>query len=276
MVWFWGARGAGLEALVKDFRAGSGPRLTVGLAAALLGLLLALALAGCGGMGGTVAPGPPPTATPLPDPAAILRGAAGRVAAAESLGFVLEHPAGATELAPGLLLRRAEGAANAPDKFRMALELEASGSFLELAVVGIGERAWMTNLFSGEWEAVAAAALPVRWEDAAAVFAAAIAAVEGPELTGAEMIEDGAGGYQAWVIRGQLPRAALAAVLPGTGAEGSAAVTIWADREERRLPRLRLAGPLVVGDLPEVLRVLTLEELAPAAEIGAPESGGGG
>lgn len=271
MVWFLGARGAGLEALVKDFRAGSGPRLTVGLAAALL-LLAAL---GCGGMGGTVAPGPPPTATPLPDPAAILRGAAGRVAAAESLGFVLEHPAGATELAPGLLLRRAEGAANAPDKFRMALELEASGSFLELGVVGIGERAWMTNLFSGEWEAVAAAALPVRWEEAAAVFAAAIAAVESPELTGSEMVEDGAGDYQAWVIRGMLPQAALAAILPGTGAEGSAAVTIWADREERRLPRLRLAGPLTAGDLPEVARVLTLEELAPAAAIVAPVGGGG-
>ena len=241
----------------------------------ILGLMLALALAGCGGMGGTVAPGPTPTATPLPDPAAILLGAAGRVAAAESLGFALEHPAGATELSPGLLLLRAEGAANAPDKFRMALELEASGSFLELAVVGIGERAWMTNLFSGEWESVSAAALPVRWEDAAAVFAAAIAAVEGPELAGSEIVEDGAGDYQAWVIRGMLPRAALAAILPGTRAEGSVAVTLWADQEERRLPRLRLAGPLAAGDLPEVARALTLEELAPAAEIVAPGDGGG-
>ena len=243
----------------------------------ILGLLLALALAGCGGMGGTVAPEPPPTATPLPDPAAILLGAAGRVAAAESLGFVLEHPAGATELAPGLLLLRAEGAANAPDKFRMALELEASGSFLELAVVGIGERAWMTNLFSGEWEAVSAAALPVRWDDAAAVFAAAIAAVESPQLAGAEAVAgaEGDDGYAAWVIRGRLPRAALAAILPGTRAEGSVAVTLWADREERRLPRLRLDGPLMAGDLPEVARVLTLEALAPAAAIVAPGDGGG-
>lgn len=246
----------------------------LGILPLLLGLMLLAAL-GCGGAGVAGTPGTPPTATPLPDPAAILRGAAGRVAAAESLGFVLEHPAGATELAPGLLLVRAEGAANAPDKFRMNLELEASGSFLELAVVGIGERAWMTNLFSGEWEAVSAAVLPVRWEDAAAVFAAAIAAVEGPELAGSEMIEDGAGDYQAWVIRGMLPRAALAAVLPGTRAEGSVAVTIWADREERRLPRLRLAGPLAAGDLPEVARVLTLEELVPAAAIVAPGDGGG-
>ena len=245
-----------------------------GILPLLMGLLL-LAAAGCGGAAGTVAPGPPPTATPLPDPAAILGRAAGRVAAAESLGFVLEHPAGATELAPGLLLTRAEGTANAPDKFRLTLELEASGSFLELAVVGIGERAWMTSLFSGEWEEVAAAALPVRWDDAAAVFAAAIAAVAGPQLAGSELIEDGAGGYQAWVIRGMLPRSALAAALPGTLAEGSVAVTIWTDREERRLPRLRLDGPLVAGDLPEVARVLTLAELAPAAAIVAPGDGGG-
>ena len=246
-------------------------------------LLLLLVVAGCGGPAATDTPpptatplpDPPPTATPLPDPAAILERAAGRVAAAESLGFVLEHPAGATELAPGLLLLRAEGAANAPDKFRLTLELEASGSFLELAVVGIGERAWMTSLFSGEWEAVAAAALPVRWDDAAAVFAAAIAAVESPQLAGSEPVEDREDGYAAWVIRGQLPRSALAAALPGTMAEGSVAVTIWADQEERRLPRLRLDGPLAAGDLPEVARVLTLEELTPAAEIVAPEDGGG-
>ena len=269
---FWGQDGLHLEgALVNDFRAGSGLKLAVGLAAGLL-LLLALAVS-CGGPAATDTP--PPPATPLPDPAAILLRAAGRVAAAESLGFVLEHPAGATELSPGLLLLRAEGAANAPDKFRMALELEASGSFLELAVVGIGERAWMTNLFSGEWESVSAAALPVRWDDAAAVFAAAIAAVEAPELAGSERVDDGEDGYQVWVIRGMLPRAALAAILPGTQAEGSAAVTLWADREERRLPRLRLDGPLAAGDLPAAARVLTLEELAPAADIVAPESGGG-
>ena len=238
----------------------------------LAGLLLLLLLAACGGPAATATPQPTPT--PQPDPAAILARAAARVAAAESLGFVLEHPAGSTELSPGLRLIRAEGAANAPDRFRLALELEASGSFLELEVIGIGEAAWMTNLFSGEWESVSAAALPVRWEQAGAVFAAAIAAVESPQLAGSEPVADAEGGYTAWVIRGTLPGTALAAVLPGTLAEQAVPVTLWADQSERRLPRLRLEGPLVVGDLPEVSRVLTLTTLQPPAEIAAPAGGG--
>ena len=240
----------------------------------LPGLLLPLLLllAACAGPAAT--PTPEPTPTPIPDPAAILARAAERVAAAESLGFVLEHPTGSTELSPGLLLIRAEAAANTPDRFRLALELEASGSFLELEVIGIGEAAWMTNLFSGEWESVPAAALPGRWDQAGAVFAAAIAAVESPQLAGAEPIEDSEGGYTAWVIRGTLPGTALAAALPGTLAEQAVPVTVWVDQSERRLPRLRLEGPLVAGDLPEVSRVLTLTALQPPAEIVAPAGGG--
>lgn len=235
-------------------------------------LLLLLILAACGGPAATATPEPTPT--PIPDPAAILARAAERVAAAESLGFVLEHPTGNTPLSPGLLLIRAEGAAKAPDRFRLSLELEASGSFLQLEVIGIGEAAWMTNLFSGEWESAPAAALPVRWDNAGAVFAAAIAAVESPQLAEAEPVEDSDGGYTAWVIRGMLPGTALAAALPGTLAEQAVPVTVWADQSELRLPRLRLEGPLVAGDLPEVSRVLTLTALQPAAEIVAPVGGG--
>lgn len=239
----------------------------------LLGLLLALLALACAGPAATATPQPTPTPTPLPDPAAILAQAAGQVAAAESLGFVLEHPTGSAELAPGLRLIRAEGAANLPDRFRLALELEASGSFLELEIIGIGDAAWMTNLFSGEWESVPAAALPVRWENAGAVFAAALAAVESPQLVGTEMVDAAAGSYRAWAIRGRLPGTALAAALPGTPVAEAVAVTIWADQAARRLPRLRLEGPLLAGDLPETARVLTLTALQPPAEIAAPGGG---
>lgn len=240
-----------------------------GLIAALLLLLLAVA---CAGPAAPATPEPEPT--PIPDPAAILARAAERVAAADSLGFVLEHPTGSAPLSPGLRLIRAEGAANASERFRLSLELEASGSFLELEVIGIGAAAWMTNPLSGEWESAPAAALPGRWDKAGAVFAAALAGVESPELTGSESVAAADGSYAAWVIRGQLPGTAWAAALPGTLVEGSVPVTIWADQAERRLPKLLLEGPLVAGDLPEVSRVLTLEALQPPAEIAAPVGGG--
>ncbi len=240
----------------------------------VMGLLLLLA--GCsGGAGATNTPAPTPTPTPVPDPAAILARAAERVAAAESLAFALEHPAGSTQLSPGLLLTRASGVANQPDRFYIKLELETAGSFVELEVIGIGDKTWMTNLFSGQWEAVPPAAVPVRFDNAGQGFAEIVAGVENPQLAGTERVEDGDGGsYDAWRIQGTMPGAALAAALPGTTLAAAAIpVTVWADQGETRLPRLELRGPLVAGDLPEVARVLTLELREPAAEIVAPGGG---
>lgn len=238
-----------------------------------MGLLLLLA--GCGGGGATATPAPTPTPTPVPDPAAILARAAERVAAAESLSFALEHPAGSTQLSPGLLLNRASGVANQPNQFYIKLELETAGSFVELEVIGIGDKTWMTNLFSGQWEAVPSAAVPVRFDHAGQMFADIIAGVENPQLAGTERVEDGAGGsYDAWRIQGTMPGTALAAALPGTTLAAAAIpVTVWADQGETRLPRLELTGPLVAGDLPEVTRLLTLELQDPAAEIVAPGGG---
>ena len=127
----------------------------------------------------------------FPDPAAILARAAERVAAAESLAFALEHTAGSTQLSPGLLLNRASGVANQPDRFYIKLELETAGSFVELEVIGIGDKTWMTNLFSGQWEAAPAAAVPVRFDHAGQGFAEIIAGVENPRLAGIERVEGG-------------------------------------------------------------------------------------
>ena len=238
-----------------------------------MGLLLLLA--GCGGGGATATPAPTPTPTPIPDPAVILARAAERVAAAESLAFALEHTAGSTQLSPGLLLTRALGVANRPDRFYIKLELETAGSFVDLEVIGVGGKEWMTNPLSGEWEAAPAAAIPVRFDNAGQGFAEIIAGVENPQLAGTEQVEDGAGGnYDAWRIQGRMPGAALASALPGTNLAAAAIpVTVWADQQETRLPRLELRGPLVAGDLPEVARVLTLELREPAAEIVAPGGG---
>ena len=223
----------------------------------------------------TPTPAPTPTPTPLPDPRAILERAAERVAAAESLAFVLEHQSGSTLISPGLLLNRAEGVinrpantpANSPADFRITLDLEASGSFLQVSVIAVAEGAFMTNLFSGQWEPIDRAAIPFRLDDVAQTFAELIAAVESPELAGEERLE----GYAAYRIRGTLPAESLAQLAPAALTGTDVAVEIWADRAEVRLPRALLTGPLSAGDGPEAGRTLTLEALNPPAEITAPE-----
>ena len=223
----------------------------------------------------TPTPAPTPTPTPLPDPRAILERAAERVAAAESLAFVLEHQSGSTLISPGLLLNRAEGVINRPANtldntpadFRITLDLEASGSFLQVSVIAVEEGAFMTNLFSGQWEPIDRAAIPFRLDDVAQTFAELIAAVESPELAGEERLED----YAAYRIQGTLPAESLAQLAPAALTGTDVAVEIWADRAEVRLPRALLTGPLSAGDGPEAGRTLTLEAQDPPAEITAPE-----
>lgn len=248
----------------------------------------------------TPTPAPTPTPTPPPDPQAILSRAAARVAATESLAFVLEHPSGSTRISPGLLLTRAEGVvnrpaaagvdtpantpadtpANAPGNFRITLDLEVSGSILQVSVIAVEEGAFITNLFSGQWERTEREAVPFRLDNAAQTFAGLISGVQSPELAGEERLA--AEGYTAYRLRGTLPAAALGQLVPAILADPpdpagpgvpEVPVEIWADRAEIRLPRALLAGPLSPGDAAEARRLLTLEALAPPAEITAPAMG---
>ncbi len=276
------------------------------LAAAPLLLLFQVALA-CGDgpaptstplplPGPSPTPVPTPTPTPPPDPQAILSRAAARVAATESLAFVLEHQSGGAWISPGLLLTRAEGvfnrpvaagpvaagpdtaggdtAVNAPGNFRITLDLETSGSFLQVSVIAVEEGVFITNLFSGQWERTEREAVPFRLDNAAQTFAGLISGVQSPELAGEERLA--VEGYTAYRIRGTLPAAALGQLVPAVLADTAGpdvAVEIWADRAEIRLPRALLAGPLSPGDAAEAERTLTLEALDPPAEITAPEIG---
>ncbi len=299
--------GTGLRLPVK------GPKPWRLLAAAPLLLLFQVALA-CGEgpapastplplPGPSPTPVPTPTPTPPPDPQAILSRAAARVAATESLAFVLEHQSGGARIGPGLLLTRAEGVFNrpvaagpvaagvdtaggdtavaapaaVPGNFHITLDLETSGSFLQVSVIAVEERAFITNLFSGQWERTEREAVPFRLDNAAETFAGLISGVQSPELAGEERLA--LEGYTAYRIRGTLPAATLGQLVPAVltdtadTAGPDVAVEIWADRAEIRLPRALLAGPLSPGDAAAAGRTLTLEALDPPAEITAPEIG---
>ena len=242
------------------------PALAVVLSACLT-ITLAASLLACAGPAAT--PIPTPTPTPPPDPFAILVRAADQLTSDPYLEFVLEHPVGSTPLATGLNLAGAEGVANLPDRFRLALDMEASGTVLKLDVVVVGDQAYMTNLFSGAWEPVLKEQIPFRFDFVTESVASLLAGMDDLTLLGDGELE----GEPTYFIRGVGPTGALAQLIPGALPDSTIRVELWASKVDGRLRQVQLTGPLVAGDLPDTVRVVSLKTLADAPEIEAPEVG---
>lgn len=186
------------------------------------------------------------------------------------LEFALEHPVGSTPLATGLNLARAEGVASFPDRLRLALDMEASGAVMKLEIVVAGEQAYMTNLFSGDWESVQKEQIPFRFDLVTESVANLLAGMEDLTLLGDQNLA----GKPAYVIRGEGPTAAMARLIPGALSNSTIPIELWLDKGDGRLRQLQLSGPLVTGDLPSTTRVVRLEALDQAPAIAAPGVGG--
>ena len=246
------------------------PRLAVVLSACLT-IALAASFLACAGPTATPIPTSPPTPTPtptpLPDPRAILVRAADHLTKDPYLKFVLEHPVGSTPLATGLNLAGAEGVASLPDRFRLVLDMEASGTVLELDVIVVEDQAYMTNLFSGAWEPVLKEQIPFRFDFVIESVANLLSGMDDLTLVGDGELE----GEPVYVIRGDGPTGALGQLIPGALPDSAIPVELWVGKADGRLRQVQLSGPLVVGDLPDTVRVVRLGALVDAPEIESPE-----
>ncbi len=212
-----------------------------------------------------------PTPTPAPDPLALLDRAANRILAAEFLAFSLERQPGESQsggasASPVLTLTRAEGTAQIPDRLRMALDIEVSGSFLQIGVIVVGDAAYMTDFFTGEWAPIAKEQVPFFSDNIAQTFAGLIAGIDSPELVDAAPTEEG----HTHHLRGTIPTVVLSQVFPGAVPETDLPVDVWVDEAGDRLPKARLTGKVAAGDAADTVRVLLLEVPESPEEIVAP------
>ena len=185
----------------------------------------------------------------------------------ESLGFTMHHPVGSTPLATGLLLTRAEGVAALPNRFQLNIEIEASGTVFLLGIVVVDDQAYMTNLFSGEWEPAPREQLPFRLESVVESVSALLEAVENPVLSAGHSLE----GQAVHYLQGTAPTGTLTQLIPGALPDATIPVQIWLGEEDGRLRQVELTGELVADDHPDTVRVVALEFLDAPPEIEEPE-----
>ena len=235
----------------------------------LVGLLAALVLSYAAACGPAATPIPTATIEPPLDPEAILALAVTNLLSLNSAAFVLEHQIGSTELLPGLVMKKATGVVDIPDRLRLKVEAEVAAprTFVEINVIIIGEQAYMTDFFSGQWRMVPPESLPVNFLDFGQTLADIVDAVTEPALSGVEEVE----GRQHQRITGLVPSEGLASLVPGAVAGLEVKLELWVDREDGLLRRVLITGPVVPGDVPETVRLLSIDDVNVPVDIVPPE-----
>ena len=237
-----------------------------GIASLIAAISVLSFAAGC-----SAAPTPVPEATaqPTPSPEAVIDLAVLNLLELESAAFTLEHQIGSTTLLPGLAMTKASGVVDIPDRLRLTVEAEVAAprTFVEINVITIGEQAYMTDFFSGQWRTVPLESLPVNFLDFGQTLASIVEAVAGPSFSGVEEIE----GRQYQRVTGVVPSEALAALVPGAAEGLEVQLELWLDREAALLRRVLITGPVLTGDIPETVRLLSIDDINVPVDIAAPE-----
>ncbi len=213
-------------------------------------------------------PTPTPTPTPPPDPRQILDNAAGQVTSLEYVRFDLQHLEGTTQLLPGIEMTRAHGVADLPgDKFRLTLEAQAAGAYLELEVAVLEDESYMTNFLTGQWQQVAPDTLPFDFSNLGEDLARILTLVQAPTLSGQERLED----YDTYRIKGRVDSGDLASLVPTAAPGFDVDLDLWIDGSEGWLLRVEMNGQVVPSDTPETARLLILDGINQPVEVPRPE-----
>ncbi len=209
---------------------------------------------------------PTPTPTPRPDPRQILDHAAAQVTSLESLAFDLEHLSGSSLLLPGVEMTRAYGVAGFPDRFRLTVEAQAGGTYLESSVTVVDGKSYMTNFLTGRWQEVPPEILPFNFSNLGQDLAAVLQAVQDPTLAGQEPLN----GHDTFHIEGTIKSENLAALVPNATPGYDVDLDLWIARSQGWLLRAVMDGPVVDTDIPAAARLLTLDAINQPVEIQAP------
>jgi hypothetical protein len=233
---------------------------------AALGVAFGLGLAGAAGQ--------TEPAVADPEAVALLERAAETMGEVSSFHFVLRNERGSTSIVEGLEVESFEGDVQRPDRFQAEVTASFGGVPLEVRIVGIGTRIWISSPLTGEniYQELPAEAATLGLNPDG-LLRTAIGVIQEPRIVG----EDEVDGEPTTLVAGLVDFQALAEATP-TALDAPPAedlpseplpVQIWID-EADRVVRLRLEGPLTPVDPDNVVRRLDLSAFDEPVEIEPP------
>jgi hypothetical protein len=201
---------------------------------------------------------------PPPDPQAVLSDAASAVSALKSFHFRLEHENGNSPLPLNLRLVSAEGDVALPDRLKADVRARSGSLNLDVQVLSIGDRTWITNPFSRNLQELPGVNLTDITDPSALLN------VVTKELRDVKYVDSKeVGGVDTHHLAGTLDSSVLDGVLP-VEAGRSVDVDIYIGKEDDLPRRAEMKGPIASGDESGIIRRIDFSDFDEPVDIAPP------
>ena len=189
--------------------------------------------------------------------------------ALHSVAFDLHHVVGSTSILPGVLMDRAYGKAIVPGQFDVTIEGELlfPRSYVEIGMISVDGKSYMTNLINGEWEQVSSDALPINLSNIGVTLADIVVMVQEPVLLGNDRVD----GVDVYHISGSITSEVLKQLVPTAGTGFPVALEMWTERSTGMLRQALITGQVVLTDVEETQRQLTLDSVNESITVEPPD-----
>ena len=227
-------------------------------------LTCAAVIAACG----TAEPdNPAPTPPPAPDPVAILQDAADRFEALEFFKFTMLHENGGTPITFGLVMEDVTGDVAAPDRLQADIGAFAGNLFFDVTLVAIGDRTFLTNPFTKEFEEIDGGVISSALLDPATGISGIIRDAVDPVLEGEADID----GAQTYHLTSVIDSAQLTSIAPSAEPGLPIEVGIWIGKDDSLVYKIYMVGPMSSDEETNITRTILISAFDIPVEIAMPD-----
>tara|TARA_Y100000758_G_scaffold130592_1_gene92315 strand:+ start:1554 stop:2225 length:672 start_codon:yes stop_codon:yes gene_type:complete len=185
-----------------------------------------------------------------------------------SLTFSLHHEEGFTELMPSILLRDLNGEIQINHGFNLNIKGESTlfRSFIEMKITGIGDKTYLTNPITGNWELLEKPLLPFNFSDLGDSLSGILLAFDNSNSS-KDRVNSESTGHK---FTGTIMTDALATLIPSATPMLEVEIDIWISPTSNLIEKIRLSGPIIPSDKDPVIRILRFRSFDKPVSIMAP------
>ncbi len=212
---------------------------------------------------------PTPTPTPSITPEDVRDRSASALRDLSTVHFRVTHEEGGTDIGFSSTLTEAEGDGLFPDKAEFVAKATSAlfgDATLELDIIQYGDTTHLRDRISMVWQALPAGTLAINFANINGSIADALASLGGLELMDGGSID----GATVHKLTGTAPSTSMRGLVPGAPEGGELHMEVWAGRDDYLVRKVRLTGPLVDADPPDIARVLELSRFDGPVSIEPP------
>ena len=228
-----------------------------------LSLVIAIILTAC-----TVLSGCSSKSSANLTPADVLAKSYDSMQAAKSFHFLMEHDTAGTPIGKDILMTKLEGDIVSPDKLQAKITGSYSDMAIEVRLVTVADKTYMTNPLSGTWEVVPNSFEVLNVFDPSKGVASIIKGMANVSDIGDEKI----GKSLCYHLKGDVLSESFAPMTGTTSTGVPVATEVWIDKKTLLVKQMKVTGKITDTEADGITRTLTFTDYNKDIEIKLPEA----